>query len=155
MGKFIKQLTDSELENFLKNNKYALCNTLKDSDGKLLPAIERSDDMIFVRCQRILDKNEKEIDEHLAYALMRKFPGFLSLSMLSRCGEYSSDINLISFSDFYANLFCVTLQDHNRAETLHENYVNFMYAKFKNQNYKEEYLADWNTLAKSESETEM
>lgn len=136
MGKYLKQLTNSEIEYILKENNFALCTTLKSYDGEPLPAIERSDDMIFVRCQRILSEDEKEIDSFLAYTLMKKHPLFITASMLARCGEFSSNIDLITFSDFHANLLSVDTHDEERSYKLADSYIDYMLERFKNQGYQ-------------------
>ena len=141
MGKYIKQLTQQDIENFLKQNNYTPCHTLKDDDGKPLPAISRHDDMIFMRCQRIFAENEQEIDKQVAYELYKKFRGFIALSMLNRYGDISTEIDLIVLSDFDLTLIAEDIFiSPEKSDLLFENYINFMIEKFANQNYKNELL---------------
>ena len=150
MGKYIKQLTDQDIELFLRQNNYVLCDTLKDRDGEHLPAITRDDDIIFLRCQRVLEEGEQEIDKQLAYALYKKFRGFIALSMLSRYDSYSTEIDMITMSDFDLNLIAEDIfVSPERGQKLFENYINFMIKKFDNQNYRDALIADYENSSKT------
>ncbi|MGN0961736.1 MAG: hypothetical protein ACI4PF_06050 [Christensenellales bacterium] len=155
MGKFLKQLTDSEIIKFLRMNNYILYEDLKDDEGKPIPAMERSDDLVFMRCQRVLDEGEQEIDKRVAYELMKKYPRFLTFTMLSRFGEYSTDIDLITLSDFDANLITGDFFDREqRLDKLFSNYIDFMLNRFKDQNYREALIEDFES-SKDQNEQSM
>lgn len=159
MGKYIKQLTQKDIDTFLKNNNYELCDYLKNNDGKNLPSIERDDDMIFMRCQRVLSKDEKEINTQLAYTLMKKYPGFMSLTTLASISKYSTDKDIVILTDFYANIISCDYNREKRVEALDENYVHFMVSKFKSQGYVNDYIEDAkryeNPVSTAEDDMEM
>lgn len=142
MGKYIKQLTNEDIENFLRENNYELCENIKNNSGKKSPSIERDDELIFTRCRRILSEDEKEIDKMLAYELMHKYPGFMSLALFATINKYSLDTDIIIFKDFYSNIISADTSREKQVETLDENYVHFMANKFKNQGYICDYIED-------------
>ena len=101
-----------------------------------LEAIERSDEVIFVRAKQI---QREAIDTQLAYHLAKKHPGFMSLFMLSSLGGgYSTNIDFIHFSDFYMSKFCVYHDDEKESEKLCTSYIQWMNKKFPT------YKADFN-----------
>lgn len=142
MGKYIKQLTNEDIENFLKENNYELCENIKNNSGEKLPSIERDDKLIFTRCRRILSEDEKEIDKMLAYELMHKYPGFMSLALFATINKYSIDTDIVIFNDFYSNIISADSDREKQVEKLDENYVRFMANKFKNQGYISDYIED-------------
>ena len=136
MEKYITQLTDEEIEAFFLVNGYKLCKELTTDDGEPLEAIERSDEVIFVRAKQI---QREAIDAQLAYHLAKKHPGFMSLFMLSSLGGgYSTNIDFIHFSDFYMSKFCVYHDDEKESEKLCTSYIQWMNKKFPT------YKADFN-----------
>lgn len=142
MGKYLKQLTQKDIEDFLKVNNYELCNNLKNIDGENLPSLERDNDMIFMRCQRILSDDEKEINTRVAYELIKKYPAFMSLTMLARINKYSTDTDIVILTDFYANIISADRDREKRVNQLDENYIHFMVGKFKSQGYVQDYIED-------------
>lgn len=138
MGKYINQVTDEELTEFLENNGYSLVTNIKDQNGIPFPAIERSEKRAFVRCKMVKDPAQKQFDAEVARYLIKKHPGFLSLSMMLS-GMYSSDIEMLIFSDYGVSKMCITDYDSYESNLLNENFVRFMYKKFENQNYYNNY----------------
>lgn len=142
MGKYIKQLSEEDIVKFLRENNYELNANIKNNDGKKLPSIERSKDMVFMRCKRILTKDEQEINALLAYKLMHKYPGFMSLATFATINKYSTDTDIVILSDFYANIISANPNREKRVDSLDENYVQFMAKKFKDQGYISDYIED-------------
>lgn len=141
MGKYLKQLSNEEIQNFLRDNKYELNENIKSNENEKLPSIERSEDFVFMRCKRILSKEEEELDKQLAYTLMHKYPGFLTLSMFATINVYSLDTDIVTLTDFNANIISANMDREENVEILDENYVNFMARKFGKE-YIRDYLED-------------
>jgi len=141
MSKYIKQLTNENLSTFLENVGYSLVTHLKDNDGNLLPAIERSEDSVFVRCQKCVIPEEQLIDKELAYYLMKSHPGFLSFArMLS--GQFDSNIEMLIFYDFEVSKLCVFDDDLEEYIRLNKAYAEFMKQKVTESSYSEDY-SEW------------
>ena len=136
MEKYITQLTNDEIEAFFLVNGYKLCKDLTTDDGEPLDAIERSDDVVMVRAKQI---EKDKINAQLAYHLAKAHPGFMSMFMLSALGGgYSTNIDLIHFSDFYLSKFCIYPEDEKESEKLCTSYIQWMNSKFPT------YKADFN-----------
>jgi len=152
MAKYIDKISNEELIQFLEDNNYMIITHLKDQNGDTFPAIERSEDRAFVRCKKIND-DQKQFDTEVAYHLMKKHPGFLMLSqMLS--GQYSSNIEMLVFSDFYVSKLCIFDEDIEENQKLNEAYVNFLYNKFAQAGYKNDYDNYYESI-QNEDEMEM
>ena len=144
MGKYLQRLTDEEIERFLEENNYILVSHLKDNQNNLLPAIERTENTAFIRCKK-KDSQEPLFDNEVAYYLMKKHPGFLSLPRLLS-SHYNSDIEALFMNDFSLTKFCLTQEDQAESDKLDEAFVYFMYDKFKQEGYKEDYEAYFENL---------
>jgi len=150
MSKYIKQLTNENLSTFLENVGYSLVTHLKDNDGNLLPAIERSEDSVFVRCQKCVIPEEQLIDKELAYYLMKSHPGFLSFArMLS--GQFDSNIEMLIFYDFEVSKLCVFDDDLEEYIRLNKAYAKYM----SNKNLEGSYTQDYHQWINEQAEEEM
>ncbi len=134
MSKYINQLTDEEIEKFFNDNGYELTKDLTDPDGLPIDAIERGEDSIFVRAQKMqIDETEAALNAYLA----QKAPHIAALSAIaSMRSGYGRNIDLIYFSDYYMSKFCITDEDKQDSENLCHSYISFMDDKFP------EYRAD-------------
>lgn len=142
MGKYIKQLSNEDIIRFLSDNNYELDENIKKNNGKKLSSIERNEDMIFMRCRRIFTRDEQEINALLAYKLMHKYPGFMSLSTFATINKYSTDTDIVILTDFQANIISAYKDREKRVDSLDENYAHFMAKKFKDQGYISDYIKD-------------
>lgn len=147
MGKFIKELSNDEVIKFFEDNHYSLVTHLKDNEGNLIPAIERDDDGIFVRCKKTEERSS--IDMEVAHYLMKSHPGFLSFATLLS-GQYNTELEMIVLKDFYLSKLCITDEDLNENDRLNEEFVKFMYSKFKDMGYKDEYNSHFDNLSQQE-----
>ncbi len=134
MSKYINELTDEEIEKFFNDNGYELTKDLKDPDGLPIDAIERGEDSIFVRAQKMqIDETEAALNAYLA----QKAPHIAALSAIaSMRSGYGRNIDLIHFSDYFMSKFCITEEDKQDSEKLCHSYISFMDDKFP------EYRAD-------------
>lgn len=138
MSKYInKRITDEELTKFLEDNGYMLVCNIKDADGVPFPAIDRSPDRAFVRCKMIKEPAYKQFESDVAYYLMKNHPGFLTIPLMLS-GQYSSNIEMLVFSDFNVSKLCVFDRDMDEEDKLNYEYVHFMYNKF-GEEYKNDY----------------
>ena len=148
MGKYIKRLSNKEIEEFFIANGYQLCKDLKDKNGNPLEAIERSDDVIFVRARQ---SHENEIDTGLAYSLAKEHPGFLSFAILASLNSgFSRNIDLIQISDFHLAKFDIFPEDSKSSDELYTAYVQYMASRF--HTYKEDFIAHYDSLPKDNME---
>lgn len=159
MGKYLKLLKNEEVEAFLEANNYMLITHLKDSNNETLPAIDRSPNTIFIRCKQKIEPEQQLFETAVAYYLMKKHPGFLSMSRMAS-GQYAGDIEPLFMKDFYLSKICITEEDYIESDRLNEAYVKWMYNKFKNNGYLQDYKAFFDELEKStqqkpEDENEM
>lgn len=150
MGKYLKQLSNEEIESFLESNNYIVCHDLTTLDGKsVLPGIERSDDLVFLRCRKKILDGMQEYDKQVALQLLKKHPGFMSLAVFGMPqGSYYDFIHLIALRDFDASIIGDFFDDENGTQLL-DSYLDFMLERFKNQgyqdallNYVDEFLAE-------------
>ena len=141
MTKYLNKLSNEDITIFLDNNNYALVSHLKDQHGQAFPAIERSDERIFVRCKKKEIPEQQLIDTEVAYYLMKKHPGFMSLSMMLS-SQYGSDIEMLVFSDFEVSKLCIFDDDVEEYISLNKAYAKFMNEKFPNSSYMDDYY-DW------------
>ena len=109
MAKYINQLTDTEIEKFFNDNGYALVKDLTDPNGEPIDAIDRGEEDIFVRAQKMeIDETEAALNAYIA----QKAPHIAALSAIaSMRSGYGSNIDLIHFSDYFMSKFCITKQD--------------------------------------------
>ena len=135
MGKYIQKLTQQDIEEFLKANNFVLCYDIKNDKNETLPAIERSPEMIFIRCRRVLTKDEQNINNLIGDAVAKNSLLAMMAFMSSIKCEYSSDIDLITLYDYDANLLTTNPQDTRILDNLFHSYIDFMRNKFKSTNY--------------------
>ena len=135
MGKYIQKLTQQDIEEFLKANNFVLCYDIKNDKNETLPAIERSPEMIFIRCRRVLTKDEQDIKNLIGDAVAKNSLLAMMAFMSSIKCEYSSDIDLITLYDYDANLLTTNPQDTSILDNLFHSYIDFMRNKFKSTNY--------------------
>jgi len=128
-------------------NGYKLCNDLRTNKGEPISAIERNDEIVFVRAQQ---EEKNPIDPQLAYKLAKTHPGFMSFQMLTTINKgYSTNIDLIHFSDFFLSKLCLSQKDVTESERLCSAYIQYMSKKFPT--YKSDYIKFYN---QSQSKTE-
>ncbi len=142
MEKYITQLTNDEIEAFFLVNGYKLCKDLTTDDGEPLDAIERSDDAVMVRAKQIeKDTIIDQVDNTSSDTKFDKNKSHLFAiiyAMSALGGEYSTNIDLIHFSDFYLSKFCFYPEDEKESEKLCTSYIQWMNSKFPT------YKADFN-----------
>ena len=128
MSKYINQLTDEEIEEFFNQNGYELTKDLKDPEGFPIDAIERGDDDIFVRAQKMqIDETTAALNSYLA----KKAPHIAALSAIaSMRSGYGRNMDLIHFSDFFMSKFCITEEDEKDSEKLCHSYIKYMDQRF-------------------------
>ena len=128
MSKYINQLTDEEIEKFFNDNGYELTKGLTDREGFPIDAIERGDEDIFIRAQKMqIDETEAALNEYL----MKKAPHIAALSAIaSMRSGYGRNLELIHFSDYFMSKFCITEEDKQESEELCHAYISFMDDKF-------------------------
>ena len=147
MSKYINQLTDTEIEEFFYNNGYALTKDLKDPEGFPIDAIERGDEDIFVRAQK-LQRDETEIA--IENYLIQKAPHIAALSAIaSMRSGYGRNIDLIHFSDYFMSKFCITETDKEESEVLCSSYLKFMNQKFPT--YRDDLIEYCDSLQEEET----
>jgi len=156
MQKYITKLTNEEIEQFFMANGYALCNNLTTNDDEPLPAIERDDEMVFVRAQNI---KAIENNEDLKDFISAKYPAILSIPFLAGIQDtYNNNIDIIHFNDFYLSklsIFPFDLSDEDEQsseDALYSAYVKFMDKKFPT--YKEDFLKYCEQLQSNENTPE-
>lgn len=142
MSKYINQLTDEELETFLKNNGYELAKDLTDHEGELIPAIDRDEENILIRARRL---EQDELDAELKAYFLQKSPGLLTLfALTSMHGIFGNNVELIHCTDYSMSKFCITEDDEKTSEVLFSSYINYMSQKFPN--YKEDIIEYYDNL---------
>ena len=142
MSKYIKHLTDDEIEKFFSDNGYELTKDLTDPDGNPIDAIERGEEDIFIRAHKA---QKDEAQQELEAYLMRKAPHIAALTAIAsiRSG-YGRNIDLIYFSDYYMSKFCITEDDKKESEELYSSYVDYMVQRFPT--YKADIIEYCNSL---------
>lgn len=122
MSKYIKQLEDKDIEEFLNANGYELAR-LYDNDGELIPSIDRNDNDIFVRCR--YTKDSQLIEEIKDY--MKDKNPYLASFLLR--GEYLVVVDGLLFKDFEIERLTI-MDNDNREDNLNNNYLQMMRDKF-------------------------
>ncbi|MBE7074084.1 MAG: hypothetical protein E7379_03230 [Clostridiales bacterium] len=150
MSKYIKKLSNEEIEIFFNNNGYKLAKDITDDNDLPIDSIERDDDSIFVRTQQM---NDNEIDLHLNSISSKKYAGILALTTLfSMHAPYSRDIHLFHITDYFLSKFCIFPEDSEIGKTLLTSYFKFMIDKFPT--YKKDLEEYVESLPDDESESE-
>ena len=149
MAEYINQLTDEEIEKFFNDNGYELTKGLTDREGFPIDAIERGDEDIFVRAQKIqIDETEAMLNSYL----MQKAPHIAALSAIaSMRSGYGRNMELIHFSDFFMSKLCITEEDEKESEELCSAYISFMDKKFPT--YRDDLYAYCDSLQDDKQQT--
>jgi hypothetical protein len=153
MEVYTQQLKIEDVIEFLNEINYTVVAHLHDSNGQPLPAIETSDQGIFIRCQKVETPEKQEFDAKVAWELMKKHPAFMSITRLIN-SQYSSNIEMLYMTDFSLKKICLTDEDMEELVTLNEKYVKFMDRKFRNIGYREDYHSFCDELEDMEMEDE-
>ena len=148
MSKYIQYLTDNEIKNFFNANGYELVKNLTDDDGKIIDAIERSEDHVFIRAQR-----KNNLDDTLKNLFIKKSPELMAINVLaSTRSAYGGNIDLIYFSDYYMSKFCITEEDEKESQQLCTAFIKYMAQKFPT--YKSDFIDYCNSLPEDEFESQ-
>ena len=146
MSKYINQLTDEEIEEFLNNNGYELVKGLKNHSGEAIPAIDRYEEGMFVRARKIPD----ELDQEIKSILLQKSPGLMALYALTAIhGGLGMDMDLIHITDFYMFKFCITEEEEKESDELCRSYIRYMADRFPT------YVADFSDYCNSLPDDEL
>ena len=150
MAKYVNNLTDEEIENFLKSNGYDLAKNLTDNDGATIDAIERSDSSIFVRARQIENEDFKNKLENL---LLEKSPHMMAiLTLASQRSAYNNKIDLIHITDYFLTKFIIFPENLESSKELCTAYIKFMMEKFPT--YKDDFGSYCDSLKDNEIENE-
>ncbi len=156
MKNYIDLLAKEDIENILKENNFVLNENILDRNGAPLPSIEKSDDMIMLRCEKLADEEETSIKNEIIGKMNKKLlmSGLLIASMGSFSALYDSAVIFIENFNIYT--FSAGYEENESDEKLAKTFYTYMINKFGKEyiNDYKKYYKNLKKQQKQENKTE-